>query len=159
MTCAKLPTRAAMVPCRSYRIWTIDSLLVSVRQHNIKKQYRDTVAGDACSRSTGSNIKFINLVIWIISPDIRQSFLLSSENISQMCSTEFSNILHFNYPKRCSNSRSKPRPPVHQRQSIAVRGYPCRPSRGRCWPALRRSTRATPDRSFRTADPSKWPSG
>jgi hypothetical protein len=39
---------------------------------------RETVAGDATRRSMGSNIMLIKSFIAMISPDMRQSFLLSS---------------------------------------------------------------------------------
>ena len=39
---------------------------------------RDTVAGDATRRSIGSNIMLIKSFMAMISPDMRQSFLLSS---------------------------------------------------------------------------------
>ena len=59
------------------------------------------MAGDATSRSSGSKIRFILLLIWIISPLIRQSFLLSSSTVFmfsiQMASTGPSNISHLRF--------------------------------------------------------------
>ena len=58
-----------------------------------------TVAGEATSRSMGSNIKLVVGASWIISPLIKQSFLLSSSTVFmfsiQMASTGPSNISHF----------------------------------------------------------------
>mmetsp|Transcript_4693 Transcript_4693/g.10432 ORF Transcript_4693/g.10432 Transcript_4693/m.10432 type:complete len:211 (+) Transcript_4693:5655-6287(+) len=59
---------------------------------------RETVAGEATSRSMGSNIMLITSVIAMISPDIRQSFLLSSRTVFmfsiQIASTGPSNSIH-----------------------------------------------------------------
>lgn len=58
-----------------------------------------TVAGEAASRSIGSNIRFVVGASWMISPDIRQSFLLSSSTVFmfsiQIASTGPSNTSHF----------------------------------------------------------------
>lgn len=58
-----------------------------------------TVAGEATSRSIGSKIKFVVGESWMISPDIKQSFLLSSRTVFmfsiQIASTGPSNINHF----------------------------------------------------------------
>ena len=60
---------------------------------------RLTVAGDACSRSAGSKMRFILLLIWMISPLIKQSFLLSSRTVFmfsiQTASTGPSNNIQF----------------------------------------------------------------
>lgn len=60
---------------------------------------RLTVAGEATSKSIGSKIKFVVGASWMISPDIRQSFLLSSKTVFmfsiQTASTGPSNINHF----------------------------------------------------------------
>lgn len=58
-----------------------------------------TVAGDATSRSTGSKMRLICGDIWIISPLIRHSFLLSSSTVFMFsihtASTGPSKISHF----------------------------------------------------------------
>lgn len=58
-----------------------------------------TVAGEATSRSMGSNIRLVVLASWMISPLIRHSFLLSSNTVFmfsiQMASTGPSKISHF----------------------------------------------------------------
>ena len=59
---------------------------------------RETVAGLATARSIGSKIRFIRLDIAMISPDTRQSFLLSSSTVFidsiQMASTGPSKTIH-----------------------------------------------------------------
>ena len=61
--------------------------------------HRDTVAGDATARSSTSNIIVIVDDIWMISPDTRHSFLLSSNTVFmfsiQIASTGPSNSNHF----------------------------------------------------------------
>lgn len=58
-----------------------------------------TVAGEATSKSIGSNIKLVELDSWMISPDIRHNFLLSSSTVFmfsiQTASTGPSKINHF----------------------------------------------------------------
>mmetsp|Transcript_20832 Transcript_20832/g.31044 ORF Transcript_20832/g.31044 Transcript_20832/m.31044 type:complete len:206 (-) Transcript_20832:5608-6225(-) len=60
---------------------------------------RETVAGDACSKSSVSNIIVIDSVILIISPLIRHNFLLSSNTVFifsiHIASTGPSNNSHF----------------------------------------------------------------
>ena len=60
---------------------------------------RLTVAGDASSRSSASNIMVMRSVILMISPDMRQSFLLSSSTVFmfsiQTASTGPSNMTHW----------------------------------------------------------------
>ena len=63
---------------------------------------RETVAGDATARSIGSKIRFICGDIAMISPLIRQSFLLSSSTVFmfsiQMASTGPSKTIHCSVP-------------------------------------------------------------
>jgi len=58
-----------------------------------------TVAGEACYKSSTSNIIVIHLVNLMISPEVKQSFLLSSSTVFifsiQTASTGPSNITHF----------------------------------------------------------------
>lgn len=62
-------------------------------------RWKLTVAGEATSRSIGSNIRLVVGANWMISPLIRHSFLLSSKTVFifsiQMASTGPSNISHF----------------------------------------------------------------
>ena len=61
--------------------------------------HRETVAGDATAKSSTSNIMVIVADIWMISPETRHSFLLSSSTVFmfsiQIASTGPSNIIHF----------------------------------------------------------------
>lgn len=61
--------------------------------------HRETVAGDACDKSSTSNIIVIQLVSLIIYPLVKQSFLLSSKTVFifsiQTASTGPSNTTHF----------------------------------------------------------------
>ena len=61
--------------------------------------HRLTVAGEATARSWTSKIMFMVDDIWMISPLMRQSFLLSSRTVFmfsiQMASTGPSNMTHF----------------------------------------------------------------
>lgn len=43
--------------------------------------HRDTVAGEATARSSGSNSMVMGSVSWMISPDVRQSLRLSSSTV------------------------------------------------------------------------------
>ena len=58
-----------------------------------------TVAGEATSKSMGSNMRLVVLASWMISPLIRHSFLLSSNTVFmfsiQIASTGPSKINHF----------------------------------------------------------------
>jgi hypothetical protein len=57
------------------------------------------VAGEACYKSSTSNIIVIHFVSFIISPEVKQSFLLSSKTVFifsiQTASTGPSKIIHF----------------------------------------------------------------
>jgi len=63
--------------------------------------HRETVAGDACYKSSTSNIIVIHLVNFIISPDVKHSFLLSSRTVFmfsiQTASTGPSKTIHSLY--------------------------------------------------------------
>ncbi len=65
---------------------------------------RETVAGDATERSSGSNIIVIVLVSLMISPELRHSFLLSSITVFmfsiQIASTGPSNRIHLRFTCR-----------------------------------------------------------
>ena len=61
----------------------------------------DTVAGDACYKSSTSNIIVIHLVNLMISPEVKHNFLLSSNTVFmfsiQTASTGPSNTIHSLY--------------------------------------------------------------